>query len=173
MWVKIPRFLLVRELPASEIDTPISSYFTLSFFVCVLNWFKRQFLGPPAAARRSLINKSCLFAARIILYCRKLFSLPANCSTLDIAEAVNVDFIFHLSADVIIDSLRFGRRRQLAVLELIGRRFHVLIDVGLSGAPFLYFKYLLCAIERPITWFKKMNDPIKFDISNGKVSSLF
>ena len=71
---------------------------------------------------------------------------------------------------MLIDLLRFGRRRQLAALEPIGRRFHVLIDVGLSSAPFICIKYLACPIERPAWHFKKLDEQNKLhDVKDGKV----
>ena len=92
---------------------------------------------------------------------------------LDITASAKVDFILILSADVIIDLLRFGRRRQLAALESIGRRFHVLIDVGLSSAPFICFQHLACPIEIPIESFKKMDEQNKLhDVEDGKVRFL-
>ena len=92
---------------------------------------------------------------------------------LDITASAKVDFILILSADVIIDLLCFGSRRQLAALESIGRRFHVLIDVGLSSAPFICFQHLACPIEIPIECFKKMDEQNKLhDVEDGKVRFL-
>ena len=76
-----------------------------------------------------------------------IFSPPKKCSKLDITASAEVDFIFILPDDVLIELLGFGRRRQLAALESIGRRFHVLIKAVFSKAPFIYFKYLACPIE--------------------------
>ena len=39
--------------------------------------------------------------------------------------------------DVFFDVLRWGNRRQLAKLERIGRRFHIVIDNKLGVTPFL------------------------------------
>ena len=80
---------------------------------------------------------------------------------LEIVTASKVDFILVIPADVLIDLLRFGRRRQLAALESIGRRFHVLIDVGLSSAPFIHFKYLCGQIEIPAWHFNKLDEQNK------------
>ena len=71
-----------------------------------------------------------------------------------------------LSADVLIDLLRFGRRKQLAILELIGQRFYLLIDVGLSGAPFLRFNYLTCAVELAPKIFEKICEEKGFENEN-------
>ena len=70
---------------------------------------------------------------------------------------------------MLIDLLRFGRRKQLAILELIGQRFYLLIDVGLSRAPFLCFNYLTCAIERATKVFEKIFEHKKFENENDKV----
>ena len=86
-----------------------------------------------------------------------IFSPPKKCLKLDITASAKVDFIVRLPVDVLIDLLRFGRRQQLAALESIGRRFHVLIKAVFSKAPFIYFKYLSCPIERPDKWFKKVD----------------
>ena len=75
---------------------------------------------------------------------------------MDIAASAKVDLILILPTDVLIDLLRFGRRRQLAALESIGQRFYVLIEAVFSNAPFIYFKYLGCPIKIPAKCFKKM-----------------
>ena len=113
-----------------------------------------------------IINKYCLshkcrinFVCRI--QCRINFSPPTKRSKLKIVTASKVDFILILSTDVLIDLLRFGRRRQLAALESIGRRLYVLIDVGLSSAPFIYFKYLCSQIEIPAWHFNKLDEQNK------------
>ena len=75
---------------------------------------------------------------------------------MDITASAKVDFNFILPDDVLIELLGFGRRRQLAALELIGRRFYGIIDVGLSSAPFIYIKHLACPIEVHTKNFDKM-----------------
>ena len=42
-----------------------------------------------------------------------------------------------LCLDVILEVLRYGKRRQLAMLELVGRKFHWIIDRTFVAAPFL------------------------------------
>ena len=77
--------------------------------------------------------------------CLIFFSPPANNSQLGIAATTNIDFILIFPADVLIDLLRFGRRRQLAALKLIGRRLHVLIDVlTFQRAIFIFQIPALC-----------------------------
>lgn len=46
-------------------------------------------------------------------------------------------FVSNLYADVLIEVLFYGKRRELVVLEQIGRRFHRLIDSELKKAPFI------------------------------------
>ena len=88
-------------------------------------------------------------------------SPPTKRSKLDIVAGDKVDFILIISADVLIDLLRFGRRRQLAALESIGVRFHVLIEAVFSKAPFIYFKYLCSQIEMPAWHFNKLDEQNK------------
>ena len=74
---------------------------------------------------------------------------------------------------MLIDLLRFGRRKQLAILELIGQRLYLLIDVGLSRAPFLCFNYLTCAVELAPKIFGKNFEEKGFENENDKVNFVF
>ena len=49
----------------------------------------------------------------------------------------NVLFVVRLCSDVVLEVLCWGDRRQLALLEKLGKRFHLLIDRSFEGAPFL------------------------------------
>ena len=49
----------------------------------------------------------------------------------------NVLFVVRLCSDVVLEVLCWGDRRQLALLEKLGKRFHLLIDRWFEGVPFL------------------------------------
>ena len=46
-------------------------------------------------------------------------------------------FVVILCYDVILDVLQCGKRKQLALLEAVGRRFHRVIDGNFVESPFL------------------------------------
>ena len=46
-------------------------------------------------------------------------------------------FVVVLCHDVILDVLQHGKRKQLTLLEAVGRRFHRVIDGNFVGSPFL------------------------------------
>ena len=46
-------------------------------------------------------------------------------------------FIVYLCYDVFLEVLQNGKRRQLAMLEAVGRRFHHAIDGNFEKTPFL------------------------------------
>ena len=50
-----------------------------------------------------------------------------------------------ICGDVVQDVFNFGKRRQLALLELIGRRFQRIIEIWFAESPRLVFnKKLVC-----------------------------
>ena len=46
-------------------------------------------------------------------------------------------FILTLCHDVLFEVLQRGKRRELAMLEAVGRRFYRVIDVNFIGPPYL------------------------------------
>ena len=52
-------------------------------------------------------------------------------------RGTKIQFVVRLCSDLFLDVLCWGDRRQLASLEKLGKRFHLLIDGCFEGTPFL------------------------------------
>ena len=52
-------------------------------------------------------------------------------------EEEEMNFVVVLCHDVILDVLQHGKRKQLTLLEAVGRRFHRVIDGNFVRSPFL------------------------------------
>ena len=65
------------------------------------------------------------------------FSQPSNRMEISSNRGKGIRFVVRLCFDVLFEVLCRADRRQLALLEKSGRRFHLLIDRWFEGAPFL------------------------------------
>lgn len=50
--------------------------------------------------------------------------------------SLNVLFLVKLCGDVLLEVLRFGNRRRLTVLECVGRRIHLIVELFFQIKPF-------------------------------------
>ena len=69
----------------------------------------------------------------IIIIVKRIYSLLYAIQR----DTEEMHFVVILCHDVILDVLQCGKRKQLALLEAVGRRFHRVIDGNFVESPFL------------------------------------
>lgn len=69
-------------------------------------------------------------------------------------EMDKLEFFVRLCGDIVIEVLRFGERRRLTKMEIVGYRFHWIVENFFPEAPFLrlnltlYPRYYLCFFKK-------------------------
>ena len=73
----------------------------------------------------------------LILPTRKQFYLIEIGASTPVLVLDQMQFIVALCYDVLLEVLKHGKRRQLAMLEAVGRRFQRIIDAKFIESPYL------------------------------------
>lgn len=53
-------------------------------------------------------------------------------------EAIELDFLVRFCGHVLLEVFRYGNRNRLTKIELVGRRFHLMVENFLRERPFLH-----------------------------------
>ena len=59
----------------------------------------------------------------------------------------NIQFVVRLCSDAFLEVIYWGDRRQLTSLEMLGKRFHLLINGWFEEAPFLRLDLRIAALK--------------------------